>query len=1106
MADVLIFDPASEFELIEEIDFEEEIQRPEELRFFTLDEQLLDYFDKVLPKKKNITKFEYESISKEIERVRDLYNKIITITDTDYRVEFDRKAVNVNWVLPIYEDFQLTQYSYAEKWMPLFERGARSQPNFYPRMLAAMPRPYKTTSSSGVPLTSSNILVNEDGKNAIHARGLYERTRHVLHEDGSFSIVKVPVGNTEDDIRVRGYFLSERGVEIPSPLANHPFLETVQSGKVITDEPLLNVFPTTEAILTHGVPTTVDPYVEGNKYLKVYDVKLSQVPWHLWKDRFPPADMITSMPPVKTIGFPATSERSAPSKSLQESYALGWSVGIEPRTWLMRQEDGGSYVIKMLLSKAGDAGRVPPETPGEKPQATFPKSTPDECFVDGSFDALLNSGVYRVPGICVPAAYISQERQSKISAGKNPWSDSTEFDILRDHQNLLKTFQHREAGQKDESFEKHVVRPDSELRKEVRALLDDKERTPEDKADAIQKLVRELPVVNSVFLDSTSAFVVCGHTLAELNGDMEEDRLEFYTKWTAVDEGFQACKFCGERINSDVIVQQDEFDDSGHLVVSHEVLSGNTYHGESHVASFTNSLRGLQKVFILDNVGEAILYLLLSSLQVLPEESQVLPILENIRVLTSVVRVNKKIPKPDKDRIEGILGLAGMVILLQGHNPFLIPRRSFGSKVLKFTGYPRDSEDPTNSPVLDTLISVLKSTFESLPSTFKGPVTAILRAIITNPKKIRTETVVYIKQAATKFQILLQSAKERYTAPTELVNSNAIQLPLLRSEKQDFKIGERLGSEEMMGECSVDRPKSMLVPKLPPSVVQEQLELWKSIRPSSSSQLVEVGLEEVLKVSLDLKEVKRRVSLGVPKGFKIEKAEPFLRSDTDATAFLLFLSRLLDILSRQSFPLETIQKYRTVLVFLDSNIDKSLLRDAARGFIFELLHEVADSSNKSGLIQAIQSAIQKDIVMNMILITKDDAEKQDNELRAREREVFKQRMRQLNDTEREVTKMLLDIGIAPYIIRNEDREMFAREYRYPDPDAEYAEAEKELDSNRPEEGFATPFDLVDNGDDPVTDDGRRLPVDNGGYGERMERQFEEYETISAFNFDEGDGV
>jgi hypothetical protein len=45
------FDPTSEFFILETLDYDEEVLRPESLRFFTLDEQLTDYFDKVLPKK-----------------------------------------------------------------------------------------------------------------------------------------------------------------------------------------------------------------------------------------------------------------------------------------------------------------------------------------------------------------------------------------------------------------------------------------------------------------------------------------------------------------------------------------------------------------------------------------------------------------------------------------------------------------------------------------------------------------------------------------------------------------------------------------------------------------------------------------------------------------------------------------------------------------------------------------------------------------------------------------------------------------------------------------------------------------------------------------------
>lgn len=1102
---MLVFDPASEFEIIENIDFEEEVQRPEELRFFTLDEQLLDYFDKVLPKKKHITKYEYQTIADEVERIRELYTRTITLTDTDYRVDIVRKDVHVDWVLPIYEPFMYTPYSYANLWSPLFERSVRRQPNIYPRLLTALPRPYKTTSTSGVPLQSSAVLVNEEGKNPIHALGIYERTKGVIHGDGSFSIVKLPVPNTEDDVRVQGYFMKKRAVDIPNPLPNHPFLASNQESKILTNEPLKDVFPTLEAILTHGVPRTDNPYTDGVKYLKIYDVRLNQVPYSLWKERFPPSELVTTTPSPLVVSFPAPAERSAPNKSLQDAYIQPWITGVEPRFWLMSQEDAGMYVIKMLLSMAGDAGRVPPEAPGDKPNPSFPSSTPDECFPDGNFDSLLNAGVYRQPGVCVPVTYIQHERAYARSAGHSAWNDTTHVDILKHHQSLLQKFQLITSKEKAVFYEKVLGKADSELRKEVVAISNDPHRTPEDKADAIEKIIRELPVTNHIHLDSQNAFVVCDHTISELNGDLERDKDAFYTKWTTIEDGFRACKYCGEYVNSDVFVAQDDFDDQGHVIKMHEVLPETTFHGESHGPSFAMSLREFQGFLDLNNTGEAIFYLLLSALQVLPTESQVRPILENIRTLTSVVRANKKIDPNSKHRIEGILGLVGIVILLQTHIPFLIPRRSFGSKGLKLTGYPRDTDDTNDSPVLDLVIFVLRSMFEATGATLKGPITALIRAIISNPKKVRTESLVYLKQAATKFAVLLQTAKERYIAPSESGRVNLIQLPSIRKETNEFKTDGKMG-DEIMTECSVERTKSLIIPRLPPSVKQDTIELWKGLTASTSSVSIPVSRESVLEVDVELAEVRRRVALGFPKGLKLDKVEVFLRSNTDGTAFIAFLSRILDILSITDFSQDIIQRYRTVIVYLNHHTDTSLLRDSARGFVYEFLHELVKAPNKAGLVQEIQTAVQKDVVMNMILLTKEDAVRQEGELRAREREVFKQRLRQMNDTEREITKMLLDIGIAPYIITNEDREMFAKEYHFTDPESEYSEQEKIADDTRPEEGFATPFDVVDNGDIPLTDNGTELPFDRGNYGERMERQFDQYETINAFDYDEGDGI
>jgi hypothetical protein len=141
----------------------------------------------------------------------------------------------------------------------------------------------------------------------------------------------------------------------------------------------------------------------------------------------------------------------------------------------------------------------------------------------------------------------------------------------------------------------------------------------------------------------------------------------------------------------------------------------------------------------------------------------------------------------------------------------------------------------------------------------------------------------------------------------------------------------------------------------------------------------------------------------------------------------------------------------------------------------------------------------------MILITKEQATKQDSDLRTREREVFKQRMRNMNDTEREATKMLLDIGIAPYIITNEDREIFAKEYRLPDPELEYNKIEQELDGDRPEEGYNASRDVED--DQAAIVDGHEQQVDYGDYGDRREeRSDRDYEALAGFDYDEGYGV
>jgi hypothetical protein len=1113
-AGFLRFDPASEFEVIESIDFEEEVARPESLRFYTLNEQLLDYFDKVLPKKAKITKFEYKAISNEVDRLRDIYQEIITITDTDYKVDFSRKEVHVDWVKPIYTGVSLETYSYATNWIPLYKPESRTTPNYYPRMLAALPKPYKVKGTDGVSYKDGGILVDEEGKNSIHTLPTYERTKGVIHEDGSFSVVKIPITNTSDDIKVKGFFIEKRPFEIPNPLSDHPFLASNSPSKFLTEEPLNLVFPTIEAIMTHGIPKTTDPYNEGKQFLKIYDVKLNQVTWDLWKETFKPVDTISTTPTILSVAFPPREDETAPSKNLQEIYLQQWYPGIEPRFWLASQEDNGVLVSKMILSKASKSGLTTPAIVSERPVSAMTKSSPEECFIVENFQEFLNSGVYRSPlwedvnkaidkskpipvGHCIPLAQIVQERADALIGNKVAWTETTEADLIRDHQKLLKYFQHIEMKPKIPVYNKYAGQPQTDLRRQVLALLNDRERMPSDKADAVEKILRGIVLKDDQYFENDS-FLVCGHTLSELKGDLENDKNSFYDRWTVINEGFQVCKYCGQQINRDVFAAQDDFDEDGNVIISREVL---TTAGDGHADVFTNSLLKLKSAFILDNPGETIMYLLISLLQVLPTETQLLPIIQNIRELTSLLRANKKIEKEAKERTEGVLGIAGMVILLQTHNPFLIPRRSFGSKLLKLTGYPRDTEEQNDSPTLDILITVLKTTFESSPNTFKGPSATLLRKIITEPKSIRKESLMILKQNAQKFKTQLVSAKERYSVPTEATITGQLYLPVLKIDKTTYKPDERNGEEETSSACDIPMPRTYLTGRLPPSVSQDPIVLDKT-NISEFATFITDSHESREAISLTDGEIRKKIGVGFPKGIKLEKIETFLKSDTDGIAILSLLNRILDVVSRSSFSPEKIQEYRNLNVYLRTTINPSLLRDASRGIIYELLHDI---KGKPAILTALNTALQRDLVFSMILLTKEQATTQDSDLRTREREVFKQRMRAMNDTEREATKMLLDIGIASYIITNEDREIFAKEYRIVDPEAAYdAEANAE-DLDRPEEGYNASRDVEDGVAAIV--EGYEQQVDYGDYGDRREEKANrDYDTIASFDFDEGYGV
>jgi hypothetical protein len=114
-------------------------------------------------------------------------------------------------------------------------------------------------------------------------------------------------------------------------------------------------------------------------------------------------------------------------------------------------------------------------------------------------------------------------------------------------------------------------------------------------------------------------------------------------------------------------------------------------------------------------------------------------------------------------------------------------------------------------------------------------------------------------------------------------------------------------------------------------------------------------------------------------------------------------------------------------------------------------------------------------------------------------------MRQMPDQEREVTKQLLDIGLAGYIITNEDRRIFAKEQEAVDQDDETLRGIRDMDENMPPEGHNGNRDVED-GEAPIGETGQALETDYGDYGDRAERNHGDYGQDRRYDFEEGDGV
>ena len=1113
--DVLVFNPETEFKVLEEFEFDELIERPESVRFFTLNEQTSDFMDKLLPKTGKISKAVLQKTEYEVSAFKKLYSNILKETPTGFEEVVIPRPIRLPWVR--YSNTiekQTTRYIWEDKWAPLYVDNRGLQANYYVQLLDSLPK-------NGIFYPDGAQTIYPAIVNNINTLGPYSYTKTAYREDGTFRVQKLLRQGTEDVSTFTGYTISVPPLAPPVPLEEHPFLSAREKPITIeTQEDLPTVLPSIEAIFQHAVPRTSNPYKDAVPYMKIYDVKLSQVPWNIWKESFPPAEMVESGAPPLEITF-KIDEGNAPSKVLKDVYKTLWHPGLSSRKWLTEQIDGGNLVSRILLSQAGTLGPIAVPPPSLLPPPVPIEGTAEDCLpsVITDFGDFSDRGIFRTPrcavcnwyghgastcperkgpvkqeykpgGGCLPLGFISSERSEEIYENKKAWVPGTDSSILLEYQSLFSKYSSSIVEIFSKAPATEAPGPVSETRELIIAILEDTKRVSEDKAADISTLLNtvEHDIVKHVYIEkSTKQFLVCEHTIELNRGSMEKNSEDYLKTWTVKEAGFRTCKFCGERI-SEIIEAQDEFDENGRVIQMRSKISKPAFIPDEHL-TFATSLKHIQKLFNVSEPSEDIFYLLLSLLQILPEEDQLKPVLDFVRGESSKVKTKiagktlTSKQKSDIDMALAVFGFNGVVIMMQIHKPQLLPRRSFGSKPLVFRGFPRDTDDASDSPLIDSLISVLSTTFENYPTTFRGSSVVLLRNILNDRKSARKVILSSIaKQFAPIFKDRLRKAKDSIeVVNVSYVLNNTFQPPLVRPQRDiDFLDPSYPVPEQTRFRCK-DISPAWLTPTMPFSFKQIDIDITIPLKPSSKAKYVTLP-ETLPQVFVPEKDRIRDLLKKKASAFKPLKG---VLENNDAEFLRVVLLEWMNIIAEsQTTSSATKQYIRHTRPNIENTYENaSLMRDYFKGVLVEFIGLIEKDETLTTLIER---AMSENIVIRSLLAKSDESKKTVDTLRAKEREAFKERMRRLPDAQRELRKELIDRGLAPYIITRDDRESFVAQLQ-----VELIPVEQPLsEENQPdvaEEDINRDRDIGEQGAVPEAN-GQELQYDYGDYGDLRARQ------------------
>jgi hypothetical protein len=693
-------------------------------------------------------------------------------------------------------------------------------------------------------------------------------------------------------------------------------------------------------------------------------------------------------------------------------------------------------------------------------------------------------------------------------SGKQPWTPGTDAAILKQHQDVL-------AGFKEFSNEMYPPSPASapaavmnEIRKQIVDILADDRLVPEDQLAQIEELLHGdgVALENHLYKSvSTGAFLVCEHELERLRGAFAKDPAAYLKQWCAKLNGFYVCQYSGERI-AEVLEQQDQFDESGHIINRHDSLIKSAASLE-HV-TFDTALKKLQSLFKSAQPADDIFYLLLTLLQVLPDEDQLMPLLgfaraESDKLLARMA--GRKVSQKEQSALDmalAIYGFNAVVIMLQIHTPRLIPRRSFGSQPVPLRGFPRDTADVNDAPLVDSLLGALQKTFENYPSTFRGGSVVFLRSLLNDRKAAKKIILASMsKQFIPAFKDALMVARDSMDAvPSGVPEVSSFRPEIVKPTATMLTPAETIATgPESRYECPGRFTRLLVGNSF--SYTQPVLPIVDPIFPSPSAKAVERP-PEPRTFSPAADEVRGRIKIKPGAFPPIQKMLDEDRPEMLRTLLLRLFSMVFEESAAVSATIRTYVAARRPDVVAALG-DPSLLRDYYKGILREFSTVLAGTPAAI----ALERAFVRDAAIKSLLSSAAESGNAVDSLRAREREEFKARLRRMPDAQRDISKTLIDLGLAPYLITKDDREAFMREIQVAEEPEEPDNPLLAPAGEGDDQHANVERDAGEQGAAPLNADGGELEADYGDYGDRRGRtgEGEEAEDAAAYNYEEDFG-